>query len=98
LCIVALKTANSALDAEAVKALEVCDAYVRDKLAEWGIIDAGRTEAGKFITDLLANRRVAITPGNSTHYVKTAGRHVEVVSTACNWKFPADITALAFDQ
>jgi integrase/recombinase XerD len=96
--IVALKMASAALDAEAVKFLEVCGAYVRGKLAEWGIIDAGRAEAGKFITDLLANWRVAITPGNSPHYVKTAGRHIEIVAAACGWQFPADITALAFDQ
>ena len=92
--LVSIRASGDALSPEDSRFIEYTVPTIRQKLADWGIIDTARVAAGKSLEAHLKDWETFLkAKGNTTDYVALLTRRVRTVFAACGFKFWSDIRA-----
>jgi len=96
--LVALRITSCGPDAETARFLESSSDKIRQKLGEWGIIDAARAASGKSLTEHVEDWRAHLeAKDDSKGYVAETTAKIIRLTKACEWRQLADISASDFD-
>lgn len=94
---VAIRQSGGVLMGEMLQWLETLRPIVRDKLAEWGVIDPQRAAAGRGIKEHIDNWKAhSLAKGNSGKYVKENTAKVIRTVESCKWESLTDINSDVF--
>lgn len=94
---VAIRQGGGVLAGEMLQWLESLRPELRDKLAEWGVIDPQRAAAGKLLAEHVENwGRHTAAKGRTPGYVKENTAKIKRLAKECGWKFLSDIDSAAF--
>jgi integrase len=97
--LVSFRQSRLTLDAELIRFLEDCRPDIRDRLAEWNIIDSQRAASGKRLSEHIEGWRAALeAKGDTPFHVKQSAARMAKIVKACGWKRLSDITAAGFDD
>ena len=92
--LVSIRASGDAISPEVSRFIENTLPTIRQKLAEWGIIDTTKVAAGKSLEDHLKDWEAFLkAKGNTTDYVALLTSRVRAVFEACGFKFWSDIGA-----
>jgi hypothetical protein len=90
--LVAARASGDAPSPELSRFIENTLPSIRAKLAEWGIIDAARTAAGKSLAEHLDDWAAYLrAKGNTPDYVALASGRARTVFDACGFRFWGDV-------
>ncbi len=90
--LVALRISGIGPDAELSRFLDTCSAGIRDKLAEWGVIEGQRAAAGKPLTAHVADWKAALDAKNTTKYhARNFASKAKKLFDGCGWRHFSDI-------
>lgn len=96
---IAIRQGGGILAGEMLQWLEGLRPDLRDKLAEWNVIDPQRAAAGKAILEHVENwRRALLAKGNSPKYAKENAVKIIRLAFECKWRSLSDIDGAAFLQ
>jgi|GEM_PF-449579 len=97
--LVALRMTGSGPDVDLSRFLESCSVEIRNKLAEWDIIDQQRAAVGKSLAEHTVDWRMALeAKGNGSDYIATTTARISRLAQDCGWRSLSDITATDFDR
>ena len=92
--LVSIRASGDAIPAEVSRFIENTLPTIRQKLAEWGIIDATKIAAGKSLEEHLKDWEAFLKAGSNTaDYVALVTGRAQTIFNACGFKFWSDINA-----
>ena len=92
--LVSIRASGDAMPMEVSRFIENTLPTIRQKLTEWGIIDATRVAAGKSLASHLEDWSAFLkAKGNTADYVALVTSRARIVFDACGFKFWGDINA-----
>jgi hypothetical protein len=92
--LVELRAAGETLSPELARFIETMPPAMRERLAEWGVLDKTRVAAGKPLTQHIEDwRQALLAKANGRDYVDLVAVRTQAVFDGCGFKFWSDLCA-----
>jgi integrase len=97
--LVDIRQSGGIMDSTMIRFLDTCPQQVRDRLAQWGVIERDKAAAGRSIAGHLSDWRLAMSSKEVTpKQVVEASAKVQRIASNCGWSYLGDIAAAGFDR